>query len=74
MAFDKEKDFRYGEEADDGDKEIDPIHEVHIAIGQPRHAGVVVDPDHCNRQANTRGQCRLSLIVRGHAAKRAKGQ
>lgn len=61
-----------GEQADDGDEKVDPVHQVQVAEGEARQARRVVDSDHADADARRDG--RLDLIVRGHAALRAEGE
>ena len=53
VVFDKEEHLGYCEQPDNGNKEINTIHQVKVAAGKARHARVVIKADHRNTNADT---------------------
>ncbi len=62
MAFDEEEYLGHREQSDDGDKEIDTVHQVQIAARQARHAGIRVKPDHRDHQTDAGGSAALAWL------------
>ena len=54
--LEKDEDFRQREQADDRHQEIDPVIEMHLAEGEPWHAGLPVHADHGDAETDTGSQ------------------
>ena len=74
VGFDEVEDLGHREQANDGDEKINPVHQVQLAEGKARHAGGLVQPDHCDAKADTGRHRRFGLVVGADTAERAEGQ
>ena len=60
------------EEADDGDQEVDALHQMHFAEGEAHGAGRTVDADHGDAETQHGGDGGFGLIAAGDAAQASR--
>ena len=74
VALDEHEHLRDREQPDDGDEEVDPVHQVQLTEGEARQPGLVVEADHRDPEPDGGGQRGLRLVPGGEPPERAEGE